>query len=85
MAQVKTAVSIDETLYSAVEEAAAELQLTRSGLYALALREFLERRRGQQLTERFNAVYDGTIDPHDQTMMRGMRERQRRMTADDEW
>ena len=85
MAQVKTAVSIDEMLFGQAERAARELNLTRSGLYALALRDFLRRRAQERLTEELNAAYDGGIDPEDAAMLRGMRERQRRMAAEDPW
>ena len=85
MAQIKTAVSIDEALFGQAEAVAAELHLSRSGLYALALREFLRRRNQERLTAQLNAVYDGTPDPQDEAMFRGMRERQRRMAEDDPW
>jgi hypothetical protein len=41
MAQVKTAISIDETLFGQAEQAARELQMSRSALYGLAVQEFL--------------------------------------------
>ena len=85
MAQIKTAISIDETLFGQAEQAAQELNLTRSALYALAVREFLHRRAHELLTEELNAAYDGTIDPADAAMFRGMRARQRRMAAEDPW
>ncbi len=83
MAQVKTTISIDETLFGQAEQAAQELNLTRTALYALALQDFLRRRSQERLTEELNAAYDGSIDPEDAAMMRGMRERQRRMAAED--
>ena len=85
MAQVKTAISLDETLFGQAEQAAHELNLTRSGLYALALQEFLRRRAQERLTEELNAAYDGTIDPEDAAMLRGMRKRQRRLAEEDPW
>ncbi len=85
MAQVKTAISIDEGLFGQAEQAAQDLNLSRSALYALALQEFLRRRSQERLTEELNAAYDGTIAPEDAAMLRGMRERQRRMAAEDPW
>lgn len=43
MPVVKTAVSLDNTLFQKAEKIATELELSRSGLYALAIEEFLER------------------------------------------
>ena len=85
MTQVKTAISIDESLFAEAEQTAQELRLTRSAFYALALQEFLRRRAQERLTEELNAVYDGTLDPEDAAMLRGMQERQRRMAAEDPW
>jgi hypothetical protein len=85
MAEVKTAISIDESLFKEAERTAQELNLTRSALYALAMQEFLRRCAQERLTEELNAVYDGTLDPEDAAMLRGMRERQRRMAAEDPW
>ncbi len=85
MAQVKTAISIEETLFGQAEQAAQELHMSRSALYGLALEEFLRRRAQERLTEELNAVYDGTLDPEDAAMFRGMRERQRRIAVEDPW
>ncbi len=85
MAQVKTAISIDETLFARAEQLAEDLKMSRSALYALALQELLREREQQQLTEELNAAYDGTVTDEDAAMLRGMRERQHRMAADDPW
>ena len=85
MAQIKTAVSIDETLFADAERVAAELHLSRSSLYALALKEFLERWESQRLLDELNAVYDGSPDPETEAVLRGMRERRKRLAAEDPW
>jgi len=85
MAQIKTAVSIDETLFADAERAAAELQLSRSGLYALALKEFLERQENRRLLNELNTVYDGSPDPDTEALLRGMRERRKRLAVEAPW
>ncbi len=85
MTQIATAVSIDETLFADAERAAAELQLSRSGLYALALKEFLERRESQRLLNELNAVYDGSPDLDTEALLRGMREHRKRLAVEDPW
>ena len=85
MAQIKTAVSIDETLFADAERVAAELHLSRSSLYALALKEFLERWESQRLLNELNTVYDGSPNPETEAVLRGMRERRKRLAAEDPW
>ncbi len=58
MATVKTAISLDESLFARVEELACEMQVSRSRLVALALEEFVRRRENQQLLEQINAAYE---------------------------
>jgi metal-responsive CopG/Arc/MetJ family transcriptional regulator len=63
---MKTAISIPDPLFKAAEEAARRLDVSRSELYARALREFLAARREQDITERLNEVYaeePARIDP----------------------
>ncbi len=58
MARVKrTAIAVPEDVFTAAEEAAHAEGRTRSGLYVVALREYLERRRSRQLRERLDAAY----------------------------
>ena len=63
---MKTAVSLPDALFRSAEAAARKLRVSRSQLYATALREFLERRRNKNVTERLNEVYSkepATLDP----------------------
>lgn len=85
MAQVETAISIEESLFGQAERVAEELRLTRSALYSLALQEFLRQHAQERLIKELNVLYAGTLDPEDAAMLRGMRERQRRMAVEDPW
>ncbi|MBA3469642.1 MAG: CopG family transcriptional regulator [Herpetosiphonaceae bacterium] len=58
MATVKTAISLQESLFSQVEELAREMQLSRSQLVALALEAFVERQHNQHLLREINQAYD---------------------------
>jgi metal-responsive CopG/Arc/MetJ family transcriptional regulator len=54
---VKTAVSIPEPLLASAQELAAELGISRSQLFSEAVREFIEHRRPDPVTEALNRVY----------------------------
>lgn len=54
---MKTAVSIPEPLLASAEEMAAELGISRSQLFSEAVREFIEHRRLDPVTEALNRVY----------------------------
>lgn len=79
LAQVKTGVSLDAELFESAELLARELQLSRSGLYARALRAFIEQQRSQDLLDGLNAAYGGPPDPEDEALLRGVRRTMRRV------
>jgi metal-responsive CopG/Arc/MetJ family transcriptional regulator len=54
---VKTAVSIPDSVFEAADQLASRLKMSRSELYATALRELLDRRRGEGVTDALNRVY----------------------------
>jgi metal-responsive CopG/Arc/MetJ family transcriptional regulator len=63
---MKTAVSVPDDLFRAGERAAQRLGLSRSGLYAKALEEYLVRHDDEDITRRLNEVYEreaSAIDP----------------------
>jgi len=74
MANVKTAISIQDSLFKEVEALASEMSISRSKLFALAVEEFIQRRGNRQLLQQINAAYDDAPDP-------GEREYQRRIKA----
>jgi predicted transcriptional regulator len=63
---MKTAVSMPDEVFEQAEALAKLLGVSRSGLYVLALREFIERHTTDAVTAKLNEVYadsDASLDP----------------------
>lgn len=84
MANVKTAISIQQSLFEQVEVLAREMHISRSRLFALAVEDFMHRYESQRLLERINAAYADTPAPDEQALLRRMR-RQHRQMVEGEW
>ena len=84
MANVKTAISIQQSLFEQAEALARELHISRSRLFALAVEDFMQRYENQRLLERINDAYADTTTPDEQALLRRMRRRQRQM-IEGEW
>lgn len=54
---MKTAISIRDEIFEAAERTARALGMSRSELYATAVKEFVARHSGEKVTERLNAIY----------------------------
>ena len=57
MATVKTALSIDESLFEQAEALAKELDVSRSRVFSMALEEFLKRHEAKKILAGLNTVY----------------------------
>ena len=63
---MKTAISIPEKLFETGEEFARRRGMSRSELYATALRSYLQEHRGEVITERLDEIYGDehvSLDP----------------------
>lgn len=63
---MKTAVSIPNELFESAEGFARRLGMTRSELYAKALRDYLREHEGEGITDRLDELYGeeaGGLDP----------------------
>jgi metal-responsive CopG/Arc/MetJ family transcriptional regulator len=74
MATIKTAISLDKSLFQQVESVAQEMQVPRSRLFVLAVEEFLRRRRNQALLEAINAAYIDFPDLEERAVMEAMQQ-----------
>ncbi|MFZ5953302.1 MAG: CopG family transcriptional regulator [Candidatus Rifleibacteriota bacterium] len=62
MAGIKTAISIDEGLFEEIEQLASQLNFSRSKIFAIAAREFVERCKNKAILEKLNEVYQDESD-----------------------
>lgn len=54
---MKTAISLPDELFDAAESLATRLGLSRSGLYAAALADYIARHQARRVSEQLDAVY----------------------------
>lgn len=80
---VKTTISINEDLYERADALARELEVTRSGLYAIAVRELILRHESKSMLEKLNDAYRDS-DPEDELLVEGIKRHGRRLLNDEE-
>jgi len=66
---MKTAISINDGLLREADETARLMRLSRSRLFALAVGEFLKRRRREEMLLRLNEVYANGVDPAEKCLV----------------
>ena len=81
---MKTAISIDNGLLQQVDETARLMGLSRSRLFALAVGDFLERRRREHMLLRLNEVYTSGMEREQERLLKGMKAKVRR-TIKERW
>jgi len=80
---VKTAISIDRGTWAAADTLAGEMGVSRSRLYALALREYLARHTALMVKERLDEVYTANREADEEHLLRGARATQRRILGNE--
>ena len=70
MAHVKTAISLDESLFREVEDWAGKLGVSRSQLFARAVEEYVRRHENEELLRRLNEAHAGGPDGEDEEALR---------------
>src|ERR1039458_3962351 len=75
---MKTAISIDDGLLQEADETARLMGLSRSRLFALAVGDFLQRQRREQMLVRLNEVYAGGMEPAGTAPLKGIKAKVRR-------
>lgn len=80
---MKTAISIQDEIFEAAEETARELRISRSELYARAVREFVARHARANVTGRLNRVHGDNAQAS--ALDTGLAEMQSRSLDSEKW
>lgn len=84
MSNVKTAISLQQSLFEQVNEIAHDLNIPRSRVFVLALEEFIRRHENRDLLAQVNAAYKESPEGAEQKRLRQMRRSHRRI-VEGEW
>ena len=75
---MKTAISIDDGLLREADETARRIGVSRSRLFAMAVEDFLQQERAEQMLLQLNRVYAGGLEPAEKRLLEGVKAKVRR-------
>jgi metal-responsive CopG/Arc/MetJ family transcriptional regulator len=84
MANIKTAISLQKSLFEQVNDLAHEMKVSRSRLFVMALEDYVHRHQNKRLLEKINHAYQGQSDATEQKRMRKIK-RLHRAVVENEW
>ncbi len=84
MTNIKTAVSINESLFKRAEDLAHKLEITRSKLVSTALEDYIRQYENKQLLKQINKTYDNKTSSDEQAYQMRMKKYHKRF-AEGEW
>ncbi len=82
MGRVKTAISIEKPLFEQINSLADEMNTSRSRVFSLAAKEFIQRHKNKDLLDAINAAYGDVPDEKEASLKSAMRSRHRNMVQD---
>ena len=80
MANIKTAISIEESIFKQMDALAKKSKISRSRLFAIAAREFIQKNKNLDLLKALNDVYSDLREP--ETLVAEMRSNHYKMVKD---
>lgn len=84
MQNVKTAISLQKSLFEQAEKLARKMKVSRSRLFVLALEQYIQQQESRQLLAKINAAYAEEPD-EDERLYRQKARQQHRRIAKGEW
>jgi metal-responsive CopG/Arc/MetJ family transcriptional regulator len=81
---IKTAISIQKTLFEEAESLAQQLNMSRSQLFGLAIETFIKNHQNQLLLDEINKAYSDDPDPSEKVSLSKMRNQHRKI-VENEW
>ena len=84
MANIKTAISIQQSLFDEVDLLARKLKVPRNRVFVLAIEDYLHRQENRRLLASINAAYQDVPAASERKRLRQMRASHRRI-VEGEW
>ena len=79
MSTIKTAISLEKTLFDQADSLAQEINVPRSHLFVLALEEFIQRHNNKIILEQINLVYQDEPSSEEKTYLKNMATKHRKI------
>ena len=79
MNSVKTSISLPEDLFERVERMAEEMDISRSRVFSIAVRELLDKWDNERLKKQLNDVYGDNMSSDDKGLLEGMKTKYREL------
>ncbi|HJV66780.1 MAG TPA: hypothetical protein VJ550_13660 [Geomonas sp.] len=83
MQTIKTAISVDRTLFEQAEEIARDMKVSRSKLFVLALQEYIEHRKSKELLAQINSASEEEAAPSEERLRQKSRYQHRKLVEGD--
>ena len=83
-ATIKTAISIQKSLFEQADNLAQQLNMSRSHLFGLAIEAFVKNHQNQTLLDEINQAYSDEPDPNEKVRFSKMRNQHRKL-VENEW
>lgn len=84
-ASVKTAISVQEELFEAINRLAEELHVSRSKLFVMAMEEFIEKNKNRKLLAQINMAQADPAEADELLMQAQLKKRQASIIGADAW
>ncbi len=85
MAQAKTAISLDQSVYKQMDKLARSLRISRSRAFELAAKQFLRSHKDADITQRLNQVYGEDEFSEEEEIASRMKPRLRKVVDKEAW
>ena len=85
MPGVKTAISLEEGLFNQVKQLASDMHVSRSKLFTLAVKDFLQKQENKKLLAQLNAAYSDSPSEEEKSISKAMLKKQRKIVERESW
>jgi metal-responsive CopG/Arc/MetJ family transcriptional regulator len=82
MSNIKTAISIEKPLFDEIDALAEEMEVSRSSVFSMAAREFIQQRKNRKLLESINDACDDASDSIETNVTVKMKSKHRQLVID---